>query len=167
MKTIIATALEAIGGDRIITNTKGWTLGEGLMATAEAQLDSRRFGGDLVESILARYGEDEGALYPEASELAARGADLFALNNAAVNGLDMVAFGEACEEGLDVAVFTRALNRGLEADAATELLVSYEASTLNGHLENFCEAVEEHDECPDAAERAFKRIDGAGVAWQN
>jgi hypothetical protein len=164
MKTIIATALEAVGGDREIS--KGWTMGEGLMAVAATQLDERRFGDNgFVESILARYGEDTGALYPEASELAARGADLFALNNAAVNGLDMVAFGKACEEGLDVAVFTRALNRGLEADVATELLGSYSASTLNGHLENFCEAVEEHDECPDAAERAFKRIDGAGVHW--
>lgn len=165
MKTIIATALANVGGDRSIGNT-GWTTGEVLEASAASALDERRFGDDaqgFTESVLARYGEGTGALYPEAAELAAAGADLFALNSAAESGLDMAAFGKACEAGLDVAVFTRALNSGLSADAATELLGTYEASELNGHLENYIEAVDENEQCPDPAERALMRLDGDRV----
>ena len=169
MKTIMQTALANVGGNRTIGET-GWTTGEVLWASAAQQLDARRFGDDaqgFVESVLARYDEGTGALYPEAAELAALGCDLFALNHAAENGLDMAAFGRACEEGLDVEVFTRALNRGLEADAATDLLGTYEASVLNGHLENYIEAVDENEQCPDPAERALMRLDGDRVDWLN
>ena len=166
MKTIIEAALANIGGDRIIDDTN-WTLGEGMLFGAATELDARRFGDDDQARVLARYEDVAGALYPEAAELAADGADVFALNEAAKNGLDMAAFGKACEAGLVVAMFTAALNRGLEANAASELLGKYGAQELNGLLEHFVEAHDENEQNPDHGDRALMRLDGDRVDWLN
>lgn len=114
---------------------------------------------DETDRILARHGDDVDTHFPDPADLEELGADLVVLHAAINGGMAPAVLGRAINDGVDISLLSQALALGLEPDAVADLLDSYAADDLNGHLAKYVEAGQEAALYPDPVDRVLARLD--------